>query len=70
MIFDVIGCSLICILQLIKLFAIAIVIQFLVYKISNKKLSIYNEFRRFIMKEVNDKKIEQNRRGKHFAQSK
>ena len=68
MIFDVIGCTLICLVQLLKLFTIAILVQFLVYRLSNKKISIYNEFRKLVMKEVNKK--EQNRRGKHFAQSK
>lgn len=67
-ILDILGCGLITIFQLLKVFMIAVLIQFLVYRLSNKKISIYNEFRKFVMKEVNKK--EQNRPGKHFAQSK
>lgn len=67
-ILDILGCGLITIFQLLKVFMVAVLMQFLVYRLSNKKISLYNEFRKFVMKEVNKK--EQNRRGKHFAQSK
>lgn len=65
-ILDILGCGLITMWQLLKIFMIAILIQLLVYQLSGKKISLWNEFRRFIMKEVNKK--EQNRPGKHFAQ--
>jgi len=65
-ILDILGCGLITMWQLLKIFMIAILIQLLVYQLSGKKISLWNEFRRFIMKEVNKK--EQNRPRKHFAQ--
>ena len=65
-ILDILGCSLITIWQLCKVSMIAVIVQLLVYRLSNKKISLYNEFRKFVMKEVNKK--EQNRPGKHFAQ--
>ncbi len=58
-ILDILCCTVICIVQLLKIFLIAILIQCLVYRLSNKKLSIYKEFRKFVMKEIKSKNIKE-----------
>lgn len=49
---DALGCLMIMITQLVRVFAIAIIIQGSVYQLSGKKISIWNIYKKSMLKGV------------------
>lgn len=50
---EVFACGMVTVFQILKVVAVATVIQGSVYQLSGKRISIWNIYRNFILKEVN-----------------
>lgn len=55
---DALGCLMIMISQLVRVFAIAIIIQGSVYQLSGKKISIWNIYKKSMLKGVSKTWVE------------